>query len=429
MPAPKLLQITKELSTNDWLSLMHDWEGALALPHQRSPEYDHWLIWLFLGGRGSGKTRTGAEWVRAQVMDYGARRVALVAPTYHDAREVMLYGDSGLMNLGYNAERPLYIASRRLLEWPNGAVGQVFTSEEPDGLRGPQFDCAWGDEFCAWRNADDTLSNLRLALRLGAHPQLMITTTPKPVPALFTLLEKPGVYVRNARTQDNAVNLAPGFIAAMDEAYGGTRLGRQELGGDVLRDTPGALWTRDMIERARAPRAPKLEHIIVAIDPPVTSGPNADRCGLIVAGRTGRAATDKAYILHDGTVEGESPEGWARAAATLARQWDAAYILAEVNQGGEMVRTVINAVDPGIVVKSVFASRSKKARAEPVALLYEQGRVGHAGFFPALEDELCRIGAADMMKAARSPDRADALVWAVTDLLLGRRRAPRVQTL
>ena len=399
----------------------------MALPHQKAPPHDHWLIWLLLGGRGSGKTRAGAEWVRGQVMDRGARRVALVAPTYHDAREVMLFGESGLMKLGFSSERPRYTASRRLLEWPNGALAQIFTAEEPDGLRGPQFDCAWADEFCAWRYADYTLSNLRLALRLGESPKLVITTTPKPVPALIKLLDKPGLVIRKAKTMDNQHNLAPGFIAAMQEAYGGTRLGRQELDGDLLRDIPGALWTQNMIERAHCPRAPKLSQIIVAIDPPVTSGPNSDRCGLIVAGRTGPQATDCAYILHDGTLSGASPERWASEAARLTRLWEASYILAEVNQGGEMVRTVINSIDPSIAVKSVFASRSKRARAEPVALLYEQGRVRHAGSFPELEDELCRIGGKDKLKgSARSPDRADALVWAVTDLLLRRQSEPKI---
>ena len=400
------------------------WE-LYARPHQ-VPQFDDWLIWLLLGGRGSGKTRTGAEWIREQVTVHGKSRIALVAPTFNDAREVMLEGESGLLNIGYPAERPIFSVSRRRLEWPNGAVGHVFTAEDPDGLRGPQFDAAWADEFCAWAYPEAALSNLRLALRLGDYPQLVMTTTPRPIPALKKLMKTKGLLISRGSTADNADNLAPNFLSAMEEAYGGTRLGRQELGGEYIEDLPGALWTRDMLSRAYADVWPVCDKIILSIDPPVTSTERSDACGLIVAGRKGQGREAKAFILQDGSVQGRSPEGWAKAAIALADLWEADYILAETNQGGELVTSVLRAIDPSIPIRTVHASRSKTARAEPAALLYEQGRVKHCGRFIALEDELAAIGTEAL---CHSPDRADALVWAVTELLLKSRAVPRIRQL
>ena len=396
-----------------------------ARPHQ-IPQFDDWLIWLLLGGRGSGKTRTGAEWVREQVAIHGKSRIALVAPTFNDAREVMLEGESGLLNIGYPSERPTFSPSRRRLEWPNGAAGYVFSSEDPDGLRGPQFDAAWADEFCSWAKPEETLSNLRLALRLGDKPQLVITTTPRPVPALKKLMQAKGLLISHGTTADNADNLAPTFLATMDEAYGGTRLGRQELGGEYIEDVEGALWTRAMLEQAYTKERPEYSKIILAIDPPVTSSERSDACGLIVAGVVGEGRRAKAYILHDGTVQGRSPEGWAKAAINVAQGWEVDYILAEVNQGGELVTSILRMFDPHIAIRTVHASRSKVARADPVAAAYEQGRVLHAGRFPALEDELAALGT---QTQSRSPDRADALVWAVTELLLKSRGIPRIRQL
>jgi len=417
---------------------LHDTWMLFARPDQLPPN-EAWLIWLLMGGRGSGKTRTGAEWIREQVQNGGKRRIALVGPTFSDAREVMLEGESGLLKLGYPRERPTYIASRHRLEWPNGAVGQIFTAEDPDGLRGPQFDAAWADEFCAWARPEETLSNLRLGLRLGTDPKLVITTTPKPTLAFKALVKTQGVVIARARTQDNALFLAPTFIDAMSNAYGGTRRGRQELGGELLLDLDGALWTRKTLEICRIIDIPRLEKIIVSIDPPATSGPKADKCGIIIAGRTGDLtqgtrqtdkAASKAVVLFDGTLEGASPKTWARHAIGLYHSWNADYLLVEVNQGGDMVRTVINSVDPHIPIKTVFATRSKTVRAEPVAALYEQGRVQHAGCFNDLEDELCSLGAIDVAgQKSKSPDRADALVWAVTDLLLKTKKRPRIRPL
>lgn len=396
-----------------------------ARPHQ-TPQFDDWLIWLLLGGRGAGKTRTGAEWVREQVAIHGKSRIALVAPTFNDAREVMLEGESGLLNIGYPSERPTFSSSRRRLDWPNGAVGHIFTAEDPDGLRGPQFDAAWADEFCAWAYPEQTLSNLRLALRLGDYPQLVITTTPRPISALKNLMKTKGLLISRGSTADNADNLAPNFLSAMEEAYGGTRLGRQELGGEYIEDLDGALWSRDMLTAACIDVQPVCDKVILAIDPPVTSGQRSDACGLIVAGRVGEGRDAKAFILQDGTVQGRSPEGWAKAAIALAQYWEADYILAETNQGGELVSSVLRAVDPSIPIRAVHASRSKTARAEPVALLYEQGRVHHCGAFTELEDELAALGTQAL---THSPDRADALVWAVTELLLKHRAIPRIRQL
>lgn len=400
------------------------WE-ELRRPDQKPPESD-WLIWLLLGGRGAGKTRTGAQWVRQQVLD-GKRRIALVAPTYNDAREVMISGESGLLNIGAPAERPEYISSRRRLEWKGlGAVAYVFSAEDPDGLRGPQFDCAWADEFCAWAYPEDTLSNLRLGLRLGDVPRLVITTTPKPSAALKKLMAEPSVEVTRSTTKDNEANLSPAFMNSVYEIYGGTRLGRQELNGEILEDREGALWTRALIDSVLVGAAPKeIQKTVVAIDPPATSGPRADACGLIVAARVGFGAQARVYILHDATVQGLKPDKWAALAVKLWREWDADYLLAEVNQGGEMVKSMLDAIGEQAPVRTVYASKSKVARAEPVAALYEQGKVKHAGHFPKLEDELCMMGAHD--GSGKSPDRADALVWAVTDLLLRPRTHPQVR--
>jgi len=397
-----------------------------AKAHQSTPDDTNWLIWLLLGGRGAGKTRTGAEWIRSQVADHGKRRIALVAPTFQDAREVMIEGESGLQNIGYPMERPKYWSSRRRLEWPNGAVGLVFSSEDPDGLRGPQFDCAWADEFCAWSYPEPVLSNLRFALRVGQNPQMVVTTTPKPIPALKRLMNAKGVVISHGKTSDNSDSLASNFISAMQDAYGGTRTGRQELNGEFLEDLSGALWSRQLIESCVVSSYPELDKIIVAIDPPVSTGARADSCGLIVAGRAGEGRAAKAYILHDGTVQGLSPEGWANQAVLLAQGWEADYMLAEVNQGGDLVTTVLQAVDYRIPIKKVRASRGKTVRAEPVVMLYEQGRVKHTDHFTALEDEMALMGT---QAQTGSPDRADALVWAVTELLLKGKPDPRIRQL
>ncbi|PHR94325.1 MAG: ATP-binding protein [Robiginitomaculum sp.] len=419
------ISVLESLETNDLIALEHDWMHS-ARNVQIAPDGD-WIIWLFLGGRGAGKTRAGAEWIRAQIHN-GAERVALVAPTYADAREVMIEGESGLRNIGYPSERPIYESSRRRLVWPNGAVGHVFSAEDPDGLRGPQFDAGWADEFCAWSYPEETLSNLRFGLRLGSYPRLVVTSTPKPMPALRKLIAGQDVTLTRAGTLTNKAHLSPVFMQTIFEVYGGTRLGRQELDGEILDDLQGALWTRQMIEQAVVEHAPCLDKTIVSIDPPVTSGARADSCGIIVAGSCDIGRRTLAYVLHDGTLQGLSPERWAKHAVAMWEKWDADYILVEINQGGEMVKSVFNAIDAHIPIRTVYASRGKVARAEPVAALYEQGKVKHVGNFPELEDELCALGTLSS-KQGKSPDRADALVWAINDLLLKSRSDPRLRQL
>lgn len=410
-----------------WNAILQDYWRAIARNDQLAPQGD-WLIWLILAGRGAGKTRAGAEWVRGQVAA-GCRHVALVAPTYHIAREVMLNGPSGLLNVGAEAERPHYVASRRRLEWKNGAVGLVFSSEDPDGLRGPQFDCAWADEFCAWTYPEDTLYNLRLGLRLGSRPRLVVTTTPKPTAALKALMKAEGVVISRASTLQNMQNLSPVFISAVTSAYGGTRLGRQELGGELIEDLPGALWTRDSLSGCLKKPPEAFDKIIVSVDPPVTSGARSDACGIIIAGlvRGAVARQDHVYILHDGTVQGVVPDVWARRVVSLWESYEADHVLAEVNQGGEMVSTILRSHNPDVLVKTVYASRGKVVRAEPIAMLYSQGRVFHARPFAELEDELAMMGTEMMLRGSKSPDRADALVWAVTHLLLQPRKPPRIR--
>ena len=418
--------IPTKQSTVDIIQGLKFWDLIWARGDQKPPD-DDWLIWLLLGGRGCGKTRTGAEWIREQVYLGHARRIALVAPSYNDAREVMIDGESGLCNIGYAHERPKYISSRRVLEWPNGAVGQVFSAEDPDGLRGPQFDAAWADEFCAWSYPEQTLSNLRLALRLGRNPKLVMTTTPKPLPALRALMAMDGIHTSRARTADNLF-LAQTFHRAVQDSYGGTRIGRQELDGELLDDFEGSLFPRALLEAALITDVPgRFDKTILALDPPASTGENADSCGMIVAGLIGEGVAARAYILADVTVQGLSPEGWARRAIVQAQIFDADYILAEVNQGGDMVQAIINSIDPSMPVRAVHATRSKTLRAEPVAALYEQGRVKHCAVFRALEDELARLGSA--VKGAKSPDRADALVWAVTELLVKGGKAGRMRSI
>lgn len=390
----------------EWL---YDWR-QWAHGKQTAPPGD-WRIWMFLGGRGAGKTRAGAEWVRAQVAA-GARRIALVGPAFQDVREVMLGGPSGLMNLGYPHERPAYEVSRRRVVWPGGAVGYAFSAEDPDGLRGPQFDAAWADEFAAWTRPQETLDMLRLGLRLGADPRLVITTTPRAIPAVKNLIGAPGVALTRYATVENRHNLAPGFIEAMEAQYAGSHLFRQELEGMLVDDPEGAVWTRALIEQALRLEAPEPERIVVAVDPPAGDG-SGDACGIIVAGAAGTGRTSRAVILADASLHAR-PEAWAARVAETFEAHDADSVVAEANQGGDMVRAVLQAAARDLPVRLVRASRGKRARAEPAAALYAAGRVAHAGRFPALEDQMCAFGAPG---EHASPDRADALVWALAALM------------
>jgi phage terminase large subunit-like protein len=398
-----------------------------VLPHQVPPSGD-WTTWLLLGGRGAGKTRAGAEWVRSLATHHvGPPRgpIALIGETEHDVREVMVEGVSGLLDVHRRSERPTWIPSRRRLEWRNGTVAQIFSAEDPESLRGPQFAAAWCDELAKWRYAEATFDMLQFGLRLGERPRQVITTTPRPIKLLKRLIADPKTALSRASTAKNARNLAPAFLGAVIARYAGTRLGRQEIDGEIVEERPDALWTRATIEACRVAARPELARIVVAVDPPASSSEGADACGLVAAGR---GADGTIYVIADETAGGQSPEAWARRAIGLWRKFDADALIAEVNQGGDMVRTVIGQTDPTVPVTAVRARKGKWLRAEPVAQLYEQGKVKHVGTFPALEDEMCDFGL-DGLSSGRSPDRLDALVHAVTALTFGAREGPRIRML
>ncbi len=368
-----------------------------------------------------------APWQKAQVgrRDAPVGRIALVGETISDVREVMIEGVSGLLAVHPRDRRPQWLSSRRRLEWPNGAVAQAFSSEDPEALRGPQFDIAWCDELAKWRHAAECWDMLQFALRLGDNPRQMVTTTPKAVPLVKRLMKGGDTALTHAPTSANEKNLAPGFLKAMRRAYAGTRLGRQELDGELIEDRNDALWSRAAIEEMRVQAAPDLVRVVVAIDPPASSGKRSDACGLVVAG----LGTDgTAYVIADESLERARPGDWGRAAIRAYRRFEADCLVAEVNQGGEMVAAIVNGIDGGVPVKSVRATRGKWLRAEPVALLYEQGRVRHAGAMPKLEDEMTDFGS-NGLSAGHSPDRLDALVYALTELLLNEEPAPRLRAL
>ena len=395
------------------------------------PEADAWTIWLVMGGRGAGKTRTGAEWVRALVgglrgfTDKPVARIALVGETFAAARDVMIEGPSGLLAVHPDDERPTWSPSLRKLEWRNGAIAQVFSAEDPDSLRGPQFEAAWADEIAKWRHVEETWDMLQFGLRLGARPRELVTTTPRPIPLLKRLLADPEVSVSRPKTRDNAENLAPSFLDGVVGRYRGTPRGRQELEGELIEDRPDALWTRDALEACRVVAAPPLMRIVVAVDPPASSARHADACGLIAAGVDANGA---AYVIEDATCGGLSPPAWAARAVALYHRLQADALVVETNQGGEMATAVIRQIDAGVPVTSVRATRGKYLRAEPVSVLYAQGRVHHVGAFPELEDELCDFGPGGL-SSGHSPDRLDALVWALTHLCLTPKREPRIRML
>ncbi len=397
-----------------------------AFEHQLPPEGD-WRTWVILGGRGAGKTRAGAEWVRAMVegsgpLDAGrARRVALVGETIDQVREVMIFGDSGLLACSPPDRRPAWQATRRRLLWPNGAVAQVFSAHEPEALRGPQFDAAWVDELAKWKKAGATWDMLQFGLRLGAHPQVCATTTPRNVDVLKEILARGSTVVTHAATEANRAYLAESFLSEVRGRYAGTRLGRQELDGVLLEDVEGALWTTKMLEglRRKAP-PPELDRIVVAVDPPVSGHAASDECGIVVAGVRMRGPVQdwRAYVLDDVSLRAGSPLGWARVAVTAMHAWGAERLVAEVNQGGDLVAEMLRQVDATLPYRAVHATRGKLARAEPVAALYEQGRVLHVGQFAELEDQMCRMSLQGY-QGRGSPDRVDALVWALHELVLG----------
>ena len=392
---------------------LHTWP-LWARDNQLSPA-DPWTVWLLMAGRGFGKTRTGAEWVRRRVENGDARRIALVGRTPADVRDVMIEGDSGLLKVCPPWDRPKYESTKRRLTWPNGAFALAFSSHEPDQLRGPQFDTAWCDELASWEYPRETWDNLVFGLRLGASPQCVVTTTPKPIELLRELADRDDVWVTRGSTYENRLFLPSSFLEQIERRYQDTRTGRQEIFAELLNEDEDALWRRDWIESARVPEAPELSRIFVAIDPAVSSRPGSAETGIVVAGRD---ESGHSYVLADGSGR-MTPDQWARRALALFGQHRADRILGEVNNGGDLVKHTLRTAgsDRLAPFRAVHASRGKYARAEPVAALYEQGRVHHVGEFPALEDQMCTWTPG----SAGSPDRIDALVWALSELVVNRR--------
>jgi len=390
--------------------------AAQARPSQVPPGVD-WDTWLILAGRGFGKTRAGAGWVHQMADEVPGARIALLGATAADARAVMVEGESGLLAKAPKTAGLVFEPSLKRLSWANSSTAHLYSAAEPEGLRGPQFHFAWGDEVARWSDAAATLANLRLALRLGSRPQLLLTTTPRPLAWLKELTTAVGVTVTRGSSGDNAGNLPGVYLRNMRRDYGGTRLGRQEIGGEFIDDLEGALWTRRLLEDCRVRNSPLLRRVVVAVDPPATSGSRADACGIVVAAL---GNDNRGYVLADDSIQGRTPEQWARAVVAAAERHAADRVVAEVNNGGEMVSSILRSVSCNLAIKPVRASVGKTARAEPVASLYMAGRVSHVGAFPALEDELCGLMVGGSYAGpGRSPDRADALVWALTELLLG----------
>jgi len=430
LPPEQLAAFLKRTSDRELEAIEHDW-GWWGRPNQQAPKGD-WRTWLLLAGRGFGKTRSGAECIRDQVIHHGRRRIALVAPTAADARDVMVEGESGLLAIGPPQQRPQYEPTKRRLTWPNGAIATTYSADEPERLRGPQHDAAWCDEIASWRYPE-AWDMLMFGLRLGPDPRVVVTTTPKPIKIIRELIADPTTVITRGSTYDNRFNLPAAFLAQIVKKYEGTRLGRQELNAELLDDVPGALWTRALIEAARPPIGfvlPDLVRVVVAIDPAVSSGEDADETGIIVAGKD---AQGRGYVLAD--LSGHyTPIEWARIAVAAYKGHGADRVVAETNNGGEMVEATLRVVDDNIAYSAVHATRGKIVRAEPVAALYEQGRIKHMAALPTLEDQMCEFtpdldrsrpkrdstnpASAGRGGAHSSPDRADALVWAFTELLV-----------
>lgn len=415
-----LTLLLKCWSGSDVEGLLNDWT-QWGRPEQLAPEGD-WRTWVFMGGRGAGKTRAGAEWISSLVETGAARRIALIGPTFHDVREVMIEGASGLRVLPH--ARPSFEPSRRRLSWPNGAQAYCFSAEDPESLRGPQFDAAWADELCFWAAPDEALATLEHALRLGARPRLMVTTTPRPITALKRLLAARDTVITRSSTWENRHNVARDFVSALNQRWAGTARHRQELLGELIEDAEGALWRRSELELLRTRDLVPFDRIVVAVDPPAAAGADAATCGIVAAGAGGEGHARRAVVLADASIQGAAPNVWASQAAELARSLNANAIVAEANNGGEMVRAVLRAAAPDMFVKLVHASVGKRARAEPIAAYYAQGRVLHAGAFPEMEDQMCAFDTG----LTTSPDRVDALVWALTELF-GAALRPRARML
>lgn len=411
LPESELRKLIHALQDDEAIALLYDW--SFWARSNQIPPPGNWRTWITLAGRGWGKTRVGAEWVRAAVMSGRYRRVALVARTSSDARDVMIEGESGLLAVFPPHEKPHWEPSKRRLTFVNGAIATTYSAEEPERLRGPQHDAAWCDELCAWKYPEDTWSNLQFGLRLGRNPQQVVTTTPRPTRLLKDLIARDSTVVTRGSTYENIANLARAFVEEVIKPYEGTRLGRQELHAEILEDVEGALWKRDWIERTRIRqvRSRDLQRIVIAIDPAVTATDRSDETGIIAValGTDGRG-----YVLDDASGR-LTADQWAHRAVGLLREWKADRIIGEANNGGDLIERMIRLVDQTAPYTKVNASRGKIARAEPVAALYEQGRISHVGTFAQLEDEMCSYTG---RSGELSPNRMDALVWGLSELFI-----------
>lgn len=436
-PLKDRIRIINAMSPIDLLKLDARFE-PWAHDGQLPPEGEGWRVWLMMAGRGFGKTRAGAEWVHALANAKRGVRIALVGATMHEARSIMVEGVSGLLRVAkLNGERLTWEPSLGKLKWRNGSEAQLFSGENPDGLRGPEHDFAWADELAKWAQPEDAWSNLQMGLRRGPRARALITTTPRSMSLLERIRDDKWTVMTNGRTDEN-INLDDRYVEVMTATYGGTRLGRQELDGELITDVEGSLWPRELIERCRVLRdglstgsvPPQDERIydrvVVGVDPPAGVGEGCDACGIVVAGRS----EGKLYVIADETCQGLSPDGWSRRVAAAVARWDADMVVAEANNGGAMVGSVLKAADVGVRVRLVHASQGKAARAEPISLRFESGRAFFAGSFPQLEDELAGLTTGGGYEGpSRSPDRADAMVWAMSELSETRSGVPRVRAL
>ena len=407
------------------LKLDADFE-SWAHMNQLPPNGEGWRVWLMMAGRGFGKTRAGSEWIYRLASGKPGARIALVGATIHEARNVMVEGVSGLLRVAkLRGGRLTWEPSLGRLRWPNGSEAQLFSGENPDGLRGPEHDFAWADELAKWAQPEAAWSNLQMGLRRGSRARALITTTPRSMDLLTRLQADEWTVTTHGRTSEN-INLDERFVKIMEATYGGTRLGRQELDGELIADVEGSLWPRELIERSRCGTPEAFDRVVVGVDPPAGAGEGCDACGIVVAGRS----EGRLYVLADESCQGLSPDGWARRVAAAVARWDADIVVAEANNGGAMVGSVLNAADIGVRIRLVHASKGKAARAEPISLRFESGRAFFAGSFPQLEDELAGLTTGGGYEGpSRSPDRADAMVWAMTELSPTRSGVPRVRRL
>jgi len=407
---PEAIQSALKLLTPaQALAFLYDWD-EWARPSQLYPEGKDWRYWLIKAGRGFGKTRTGAEAVKKVVYSGEAKRIALIGRTAADVRDTMIEGESGLLSVFPPWDQPVYVPSKRRVTFSNGAIATTYSAEEPDMLRGPQHDYGWCDELAAW-NYPEAWDQFLFGLRLGRNPRAVITTTPRPTPIIKDLVKDPLTIVTNGSTYENIANLAPAFVSAIIKKYEGTRLGRQEINAEILEDNPDALWQRSMLDDLRLRAVPdmvQLIEVVVGVDPAVTSKQTSDSTGIVVAAK---GSDGHYYVLNDATMH-DTPKKWASAAIHQFHLWEADRIIGEVNNGGDLVKEVIEAVDHQVPFRGVRASRGKVTRAEPVSALYEKGLVHHIGMFHKMEDEMC-----DWTPGQKSPDRMDALVWALTELM------------